>query len=331
MIGYYVHHVGRGHQTRALAVAECCHDDVTGLGSLPRPRGWRGDWIELPRDDDPPVAADASRKDAWHWLPPAHDGFRDRMSIIAAWISAQRPRLLVSDVSVEVLVLGALMGVRTAAVVLHGCRDDPPHRLAFATADALIGPWPPSHLQHWHRDYAHRLRATGGFGPYDARGVATTVTGRVVVLVGAGPHDLDAADVIRAAAATPEWEWHVVGAADSGDPSVVWHGWLDDPWQIVSTAEVVVSTAGNGAVAQIAAAQRPAILMPQGRPFDEQLHLARCVGANSPARVIDAWPQQQEWPGLLNATAALDGTTWQEYADGQGAQRFADVLAQAAA
>lgn len=330
MIGYYVHHVGRGHLTRALAVAQRCEDDVTGLASCARPSGWSGDWIELPRDDDPPVTG-MDRHDAWHWLPRDHSGFGERMRVIANFIADQRPRLLVSDVSVEVLVLGALLGVRTAAVVLHGVRVDRPHVLAFATADVLIGPWPPSHLDGDHSDYSDRLCTVGGFGPDDGRSPEKTIAGRVVVMVGAGPHDLHPVDVILAAAATPDWDWHVVGATKAVHPSVTWHGWLDDPWPVVSSAEVVVSTAGNGAVGQIAAARRPAILAPQRRPFDEQAQLARCVSANGPATTIATWPEPEQWSDLLTEAAALDGTRWHEYADGRGAQRFADALAEAAA
>ena len=49
VIGYYVHHHGRGHLHRALAVGRrlaARGEPVTGLSSLPRPDGWAGDWVQ---------------------------------------------------------------------------------------------------------------------------------------------------------------------------------------------------------------------------------------------------------------------------------------------
>ena len=53
MIGYYVHHHGAGHSTRATAVARACAalgERVVGLSSRPRPADWPGEWVELPDD-----------------------------------------------------------------------------------------------------------------------------------------------------------------------------------------------------------------------------------------------------------------------------------------
>ena len=62
MIGYYIHHQGRGHLNRAMAIAAALDQPVTGLSSQPRPAAWVGDWVELARDDEsrpPPRDVDA--------------------------------------------------------------------------------------------------------------------------------------------------------------------------------------------------------------------------------------------------------------------------------
>ena len=46
MIGFYVHHVGRGHLTRVCLLARRLVAEgraVTGLSSLPRPDDWPGE------------------------------------------------------------------------------------------------------------------------------------------------------------------------------------------------------------------------------------------------------------------------------------------------
>ncbi|MDF2492882.1 MAG: hypothetical protein K0Q58_1460, partial [Microbacterium sp.] len=82
MIGYYVHHHGRGHLHRATAIAAALGIPVTGLSSLPRPAEWTGDWIELPLDldDRGPDAPDVTAGGRLHWVPLGVDGLRERMA-----------------------------------------------------------------------------------------------------------------------------------------------------------------------------------------------------------------------------------------------------------
>ena len=89
MIGYYVHHHGTGHLHRALTVAPHLPDEVTGLSSLPRPDGWVGPWVLLPRDDSAESydGADVTAEGLLHWVPVGDTGLRTRMADISAWIA----------------------------------------------------------------------------------------------------------------------------------------------------------------------------------------------------------------------------------------------------
>jgi len=136
---------------------------------------------------------------------------------------------------------------------------------------------------------------------------------------GAGPSP---AVIAGAAEATPGWEWIHLDRA---------HGtWVDDPWPLLCSAEVVVSHAGQNAVAEIAAARRPAILIPQERPFDEQRTLGRALSRLrwAPAIVRSDWPTADEWPELLTRARGLDGERWSGWNDGRGAVRAAAALAE---
>jgi hypothetical protein len=86
MIGYYVHHHGRGHLHRALSVAAATDAMVVGLSSLPRPAEWIGPWLVLPRDDEGPEPIDASARGRLHWVPEMDQGLTARMAEISAWI-----------------------------------------------------------------------------------------------------------------------------------------------------------------------------------------------------------------------------------------------------
>ena len=237
MIGYYVHHVGRGHlhRAQALAVRLARHgEQVTGLSSLECPSDWPGEWIRLPRDDEG-IATDPTAHGRLHWAPLRDDGLRARMAAVSAWIETARPDLVVVDVSVEIVLLSRLHGVPTLAVVLPGRRDDAAHALGFEVADALVSFWPAdvSGMTPGLSSAAlARLVPVGAMSRHPVRSTDRSRRRRparghgrtVVVLLGTGGHDVSPADVEAARAATPGWDWTVLdGSPDTwvADPSAV--------------------------------------------------------------------------------------------------------------
>jgi UDP-N-acetylglucosamine:LPS N-acetylglucosamine transferase len=88
----------------------------------------------------------------------------------------------------------------------------------------------------------------------------------------------------------------------------------------------VVAHAGLGAVSDIAAAGRPAVVMPQGRPHNEQHSTAEALQAAGLAVVPHAEPGDQAWPDLLEQADRLDAHRWRQWSDGTGALRAATVI-----
>jgi hypothetical protein len=338
VIGYYVHHQGRGHSSRAVAIAARLGRDVTGLSSSPRPDGWPGDWIVLPRDDGPAAdlegggaASDApDAGGALHWAPLRHEGFRQRSAAISEWIERTRPAAMVVDVSVEVALLARLHGVPVVSVVLPGERSDGPHRLGFGVSSALVAAWPPAAtgmVGGLSASDAGRVEAVGaisrrppstGVGATDGRGGSDVTGRRVLVLGGAGGGGADAQALQRARAVTPDWHWDVVGGTSGR--------WIENPWPLIVAADVVVAHAGQNAIAEIAAARRPAVIVPEDRPHDEQRTTASVLRRPEwPALVLERFPSSG-WPALLEQAAAQDGELWQAWNDGLGAERAAAVI-----
>ena len=323
MIGYYVHHQGRGHLHRALAVAAELDEPVTVLSSLPQPVDQHGPWVQLDRDDrgGPPVDPDAGGR--LHWAPIADDGLRDRTHQISHWLAEVRPRLLVVDVSVEVALLARLHGVPVVSVVLPGRRDDPAHLLGLDVADALVAVWPPqateAMLPGLPTEIHRRLQAVGGLSRHPVHDPPPRRPGprRAVLLAGAGGSALTAEMVEDAVRATPDWEWTVLGALGR---------WEDDPHTVVRDADVVVTHAGQNAIAEVAAARRPAIVVPQERPHEEQAVTGSVLRSGPwPVLVEDEWPETG-WAARLERAAALDGVAWATWCAGGAAARFARLL-----
>lgn len=348
MIGWYVHDHGSGHRRRLEAVAAHLRTPVTGMGSGPAAAGV--DWLELPCDTSDAAAVDPTAGGALHWAPVGEPGLLGRARAVSAWAEATGCRLLVVDVSVEMLLLGRLLGVPTVAVLQPGDRGDRAHLTGYDTATALLAPWP--RRAHGRRSadlvpspsYASRTTWTGGFSDADGRAPAVRPPGCrgrrcVAVVLGRGGHHVSAADVRAAAAATPAWHWHVVGAlgaepAATGPGDVHEHGWLADAWPVLSRCDVVVGPPGGGLVGEVAAAGRPFLALPQPRPFGEQEAMARLLRRTGCASVHHGWPAARDWAGVLDrlaASAADAPARWRRWSDGLGAQRAARLVDRLAA
>lgn len=322
MIGWYVHHHGSGHLQRLRAVRGALDDPVTVLSSLPRPDDWEGRWVRLPRDDDG-APRDPEAGGRLHWAPVHHGGLRGRMASISAWLATEAPALMVSDVSVEVALLSRLHGVPVVCVAMPGHRGDPAHRLAYDVATALVGCWPPEArnlLDGLPDAVLGRVRPVGALSRFPVAGPSARRPGRprVTVLSGTGGSELTADLVDRARAETPGWEWTVLGPPPGT--------WVPDPFPALCRSDVVVTHAGENALAEVAAARRPAIVVPAARPHGEQEASASALlRVGSPVVVRRRWPAHG-WPALLEHAAGLDGGAWSCWCDGDAANRFADVV-----
>ena len=327
MIGYYVHHQGHGHQARALGVAHALEEPVTALSSLLPATDWPGEWVQLPLDDTGLGPQDHERLDVTargrlHWVPRGHEGVRSRMALISAWIASARPDVVVVDVSVEVAALVRLHGVPVASFVVPGERGDAAHRLGFDLSDALIGCWPPDArgiVRGVPAEVASRIECVGALSRFPVVDPEPRRPGppRVTLLAGTGG-SFDAHDVELARKATPEWEWSVL------DPALT--GWVADPYPLVTGADVVVTHAGQNAVAEVASARRPAIVIPQARPHDEQRVTADVLAGGAwPALVVDSFADQ-DWEDLLARASLLDGTGWASWCDGHEAARISQAV-----
>ncbi|WP_067813355.1 glycosyltransferase [Nocardia inohanensis] len=319
MIGYYIHHQGRGHLMRARAV--CAHLDVpvTALTSLPDATGPFRRVLRLPADDAAADPQDATASGTLHWVPRQDPGLRARMAAIAAWIAAEEPEAVVADVSVEVALLARLHGIPVITMVLPGTRTDHPHRMLHELADALIAAWPRQHYRpEWLRRYEHKTHYVGGITRFTGPGIPRRAADRktITILSGAGGDAFTDAAVRDCAHRYPDYRWHTAGSAN----------WIDDLWPRLCTSHLVVSHAGQGAIADIAAAARPALVIPAARPFGEQQATAHTLETAGLATVSRSWPALAEWPELFERAANFDDRRWREWETDGAAERAAAVI-----
>lgn len=318
MIGYYIHHHGNGHLNRARAITRHLSDPVVALTSLDLQAREFSAVVRLQRDDNG-SPDDVTASGALHWAPRADDGLRARMSQIAEFVADRRPAAIVVDVSVEVAVFVRLMGVPVIVMAMPGDRGDPAHQLAYRVADAIIAPWPGDLSQPvWLHEHLTKTSFTGGISRHDGRcrRSSAALASDVLVMSGSGGTRTAPGEVAELADEHPELTVRALGAA--------FDNWVSDPWPYLCSAGIVVIDAGQGSVADTAAAGRPAVILPQDRPFAEQQATAATLDRSGLAHVSQRWPTPYEWRELL--TAAEDEPPWSRWHTLGAAQRAAAAI-----
>jgi hypothetical protein len=326
MIGYYVHHHGSGHLNRAISICARLHQPVVALTSLdiPRPHPFAG-LLRLPRDDGGPLPEQPSANGALHWVPHHNDGLRTRMSLIARWVEEMRPCAVVVDVSVEVALFVRLLGVPVIVMTMPGERTDGPHMLVHQLADHIVAAWPKELYEPaWLRIHATKTSYIGGISRFDDRGVRSPAKDRTSVLVlgGMGGCEFDQATVDATAARLPEITWRTLGLR--GGPRTA------DPWPEICAADIVVTHGGQNCIADVATARRPAVVLPQPRPFDEQYATAEALGRHGLAVAANGWPDASAWRRLLGRARASDPRKWEQWQTAGAAARAAKAIETAA-
>jgi hypothetical protein len=320
-IGYYVHHRGAGHSQRALTVARALGVPVVGLSSVARPAAWMGEWITLPLDTDVDAPADPTANGRLHWAPLHSQGLSGRLAAISAWIESAKPSAIVVDVSVEVALLARLHGIPVVTVALPGNRADSAHLLGFDISSTILGAWPAeAQLLTSAAEIEERLLPVGAISRFPIiETTAPRIPGRIVVLRGRGGAATLNDVVGRIRRASPNAKIIDLGADDQ---------WLDNPEELLRSSSVIISHCGQNAVAEIAATRSPAILVAEPRPHDEQLTTAAAITRlGLPAVVVETSQiADVHWGSILDEAAALDGSDWARWCDGEGANRAAEEI-----
>lgn len=292
--GYFVHHQGRGHAQRCAAILNalpstrpvtvfCARDDIfpdlppaTRIVTIPSLFERSGDECDMDHLPTP---------DTLHCAPVGWPGIRRAMGLIADWFATADPALMICDVSAEIAQLARICSVPHVKILQHGERDDPGHQAAYMGAAGILAPFASSLAQP---DWAHltdRIHFAPGLGiPEPALPTKTAARRKLgldparrvaLVISGGGGTGFSQAPLGVAARSFPDWHWLAIGKLQDE-----WHatqgrnltckGWVDDAATHVAAADLVISSTGNTTCAQILAAGRPWIVVPEWRYFDEQ-------------------------------------------------------------
>ncbi len=349
--GFFVHHQGRGHANRCTAIIERLDDRPITIATADRSTFGDMDdrvrFIDLPNAIGDPSATDAlhgqQTPDAMQCVPMGSQALQENAGLLANFLTEQKPGLFFNDVSVEWAILSRLCSVPCVKVRMHGDRSDLSHTTAYQACAGLVAPYDAAMEQpdypQWARDktfYSGGLCTTVSPVPdkADARRRLGLDLERhtIVVLSGGGGTGANYASLTMAARALPEAQWLAVGSVhrqghETEFPNLTDVGWVDNVLDYIAAADIVVASAGDNTVHEIARVGRPFLCIPEWRYYDEQVVKAAQLQRLGAAHTLPSWPASNAaWQNAVQTTLELGTDALTPLFDGNAAQGIADYL-----
>ena len=332
-IAFFVHHQGRGHAARTMAVArEFARDrPVSVLTAGPHLfDGFERD-IELVALPDmigavvptPRLFAEPT-PGVMHCVPLGLPEMRRTMRAILDHLDDRGVGLFVIDVSAEIALLARISSVPAVQIRMHGDRSDPGHVGAYEACVGMLAPFDERLEQD---DYPPYLRGktfySGGLctsldrvpSRAEARGRLGLDPDRevVVAVTGGGGSGTPYAPLTVAARAAPDALWLTLGPThreghETDFSNLRELGWVPSVTHHLAAADIIVASAGDNTVHEVARVGGRLIVMPEWRYFGEQARKAEALVRLGAAVQAPAWPGDLDgWRTLLARARALDG------------------------
>jgi hypothetical protein len=238
-----------GPIVRAQAIVPHLRSQVTLLSNA--------DPRDLPQDDRflrlllPKPAATSLDGGAPAPIPPALGPAGG--AELVAWLEQESPDLLFVDGPADVAIFARLAGAPVVGLRRHGRRPMAQQQLIDRSARGMLAPYPqdlaapdePVSTRTVHTGLLSRFAGRPADRARARRQLGLGAEDRLVTVLG-GARGVGASDqeFAAAAASTPGWRWHVLGAGGppaAPEPGVHRLGWVADPWPHLTAADVVIT------------------------------------------------------------------------------------------
>ncbi len=323
-VGFYVHHHGRGHAHRTREIVAHLSGTAylfgTDLSAIEDIASRRTICQTLPPDTSQTDSYAEDWPEVLHYAPLGIPTIRGRMHALVNFFEKYDLDLLVVDVSVEIALLARLCGIPTIYSRQHGYRQDPAHVAAFQSATSLLAPYPRAWEEPETPNWVKKKTFyAGGFSRLndqtlsqsDAKEIASMSTHQkhVVVMTGFGGEEEPYQLLAETARKNTQWQWWVLGPispSGSSPDNLHYLGVQSNPYPYLKGADVVVASAGNNTVMELAEIKARYICIPEARPFDEQLSKARLLARKNAALVLPQWSKPSVWENHLRQVQHTD-------------------------
>ncbi|QPH40890.1 glycosyltransferase [Pedobacter endophyticus] len=296
-IAFYVHHHGAGHMMRTLAIAKMLPGfGITLMGSnlkayadrIPPEYNMVNLPMDTPEDDD--LDFKPLDPQGLHYAPLNIRRQRERVNLMTDFFKSTFPLLLVVDVSVEVAMLATLCGVPFITVKQHGNRNDLPHLQAYHNAVGLLAPYPEKMKDNDAPWILAKTFFAGGISRYQPQPDEAKLTNKqIAIVIGRGGTSINIPFIQHLAKTCAEWHFNILGNLELTEhdyKNVSFLGNVTDPKAILARCAIVIGNAGHNTVMEVAALSKRFIVIPEERPFDEQVVKAEILRKLNLAAIV---------------------------------------------
>ena len=333
--GFFIHHQGRGHARRCEAILEHLDDRPVTIISADRSLFGALDdrvtFVELPDCIGDPSATPALHEQrtprTMHCVPMGSTQLQTNAGLISRFLTQERPGLFVVDVSSEWAQFARMCSVPAVSMRMHGERHDVGHVGAYEASAAMVAPYDEALEQPDYPDWARaRTFYSGGLcttrDDVPTREAARARLGLpqekriVLAMSGGGGMGANYASLTMGARALPDALWLTIGdlyteGHETDFANLRCHRWVPNPIDYLAAADVVIASAGDNTVHEIARVGRPYLCIPEWRYFAEQHVKGAQLKRLGAAHVLDVWPaSNDQWRDAIEGaervgTAAL--------------------------
>ncbi len=290
-----------------------------------------------------PALFDQPTPSVMHCVPMGVVEMRQTMRRILDHLDDIDAGLFVIDVSAELALLSRIASVPAVKIRMHGDRNDPGHRGAYEACVGMLAPFDEALEQE---DYPASLREktfySGGLCTTAAEVPSREAARRrlgldpdreiVVALTGGGGSGTPYAPLTVAARAAPQTLFITVGPLrreghETDFANLVNHGWVENVIDYLAASDIVLASAGDNTVHEIAMLERPFIVAPEWRYFGEQTRKAERLAMLGAAVDMPVWPADfAGWQSILERARALDVSQLSRLYERDAAARAAQWL-----
>jgi len=226
-----------------------------------------------------------------------------RAKALAEAIERCKPKAFYCDGVPELGIMVRGMGVPVVLVHLPGnIMDDPTQVFAHELADHIIAHFP-SFLEQADYQFASKTYYSGYLSKYAGRSLKESKpSDNVTVLLGYDNYDLS---VLKNITKYQSTTFTIIGNKQKYDlgKNCLQLGRVEDISKAI-VGEIVISAAGQNTIAELLSLHKSLILLPEPRPYNEQVVHANALANENVALLANETFSAEQWQNLLQKAKA---------------------------
>ncbi|WP_218353527.1 glycosyltransferase [Alteromonas lipotrueiana] len=327
---YYVHHHGAGHLQRARTLIDALETQFAIIFVVANPAmqtKLQHEFGHLPCECLPskwaasPAFPDRTYDSAFEGVPCTSAATQRALTFVNL-LSAYQADLFISDVSAELSILARAAGVPVVMQRHSGeTHIDPTQVFAYQSASALYAPYP-RHIEDPDFEFIEKTRFLGFFSQLGAE--RQDAVRRGITLVSSKGEGVETILPTLQQLQLPIW---VVGCEGESTSNVTFLGYVNDISVHIPT-DVVVCSGGNNLLSELLLLGKKLIIVPQSRPYNEQVSKAAQLTKHNYAVTLPVThiADVSHWQQAVHNAASIDTSRVSALANPHAAEQFAALI-----